>query len=240
MKRVLSLVAALAVSTVATAAFAAGSSTIAGTKHNLSAGSSASYKVATAGGTGQICIFCHTPHNAAQNVPLWNRTANGTAAGGFTLYSSVTMVNSKHATGFTTDSISLFCMSCHDGSALGGTTMIKNQPADGTSTDVSLGGTGASEGIASGRAANLGTDLRSSHPINFRVLQSGTSNGLGDVTGNILKTSTVSGGFPLFASGGQDKYLECGSCHAVHDNTNIPFLRTTNDGSKLCLGCHVK
>lgn len=69
MKRVLSLVAALAVSTVATAAFAAGSSTIAGTKHNLSAGSSASYKVATAGGTGQICIFCHTPHNAAQNVP---------------------------------------------------------------------------------------------------------------------------------------------------------------------------
>lgn len=238
MKRVLSLVAALAVTTVATAAFA-GSSTIAGTKHNLSTGGSFSYK-AGSGGTGQICIFCHTPHNAAKNVPLWNRNS-GTAATGFLLYSSVTMVNSKHKTGFTSDSISLFCMSCHDGSSLGGTAMIKNQPADGTNTDVLFNNAGGSTGIAGGRAANLGTDLQSSHPVNFRVLQDGTSNGLGTVVGNTIATATVSTTkFPLFASTGGDRYLECGSCHAVHDNTNVPFLRTTNDGSKLCLGCHVK
>ncbi|RNC72761.1 MAG: cytochrome C [Desulfuromonadales bacterium] len=236
MKRIVTLMAALSLAAAATTAFA-GSAVISGTKHNLSTGSTASYK-AGAGGTGQICVFCHTPHNAAQNIPLWNRQATAsTAAGTFQLYSSVTMKNSKHKTGFTSESISLFCMSCHDGSALGGTAMIKNAPADGT-TDMAAGVPGGGPGIAGGRDANLGTDLKNDHPVNFRVLVSDP--GIGTVTGNTMKTGSVTNSFPLFASNGNDKYLECGSCHSVHNDTNSPFLRTTNSGSKLCLGCHVK
>jgi predicted CXXCH cytochrome family protein len=34
--------------------------------------------------------------------------------------------------------------------------------------------------------------------------------------------------------------VECPTCHAVHDPTNTPFLRTANGGSTLCLKCHDK
>jgi predicted CXXCH cytochrome family protein len=32
----------------------------------------------------------------------------------------------------------------------------------------------------------------------------------------------------------------CSSCHDVHNNANAPFLNVANDGSALCLTCHVK
>jgi len=53
--------------------------------------------------------------------------------------------------------------------------------------------------------------------------------------------------YPLFKSTGNggnrtsaSDYLECGSCHAVHDSLNSPFLRETMKKSTLCLGCHNK
>jgi predicted CXXCH cytochrome family protein len=47
--------------------------------------------------------------------------------------------------------------------------------------------------------------------------------------------SQVVSGIPLFAG-----KLECASCHTVHDNSNVPFLRADNTGSALCLKCHNK
>ena len=42
---------------------------IANTKHNLSPSSAAgNNKVAAAGGTDEICVFCHTPHGATPGV----------------------------------------------------------------------------------------------------------------------------------------------------------------------------
>lgn len=35
-------------------------------------------------------------------------------------------------------------------------------------------------------------------------------------------------------------YVECSSCHTPHDNANGTFLRTSNNGSNLCLSCHIK
>ena len=40
---------------------------------------------------------------------------------------------------------------------------------------------------------------------------------------------------PLF--GGK---VECASCHDVHDPGLVPFLRTSNTASALCLRCHIK
>ncbi|UCC25314.1 MAG: cytochrome c3 family protein [Gemmatimonadales bacterium] len=34
--------------------------------------------------------------------------------------------------------------------------------------------------------------------------------------------------------------VECTSCHTSHDNTNGAFLRISNEGSALCLTCHIK
>ena len=230
MKKALSLLAAVALVAAASTAMA---STISATKHNLSSSGTTLYK-----GTGsQICVYCHTPHNAYTAAPLWNRNAGQVAASAYTLYSGVGMSNVSYKSGFTADSISLFCMSCHDGSPLGGT-MIKNVPISEPA------GLGNSTNIPTNVKANLvagGTDLRTTHPVNFPVTQN-TQNDLQPITAPFMgKAGGVQ--YPLFKStrsGGVANSLECSSCHSVHDNANAPFLRDTQTGSTLCLGCHNK
>lgn len=203
-------------------------------KHDLSSGSTgATYK---AQNTDQICVFCHTPHNAAQNIPLWNRS--NPSAGSFQLYSSSSMNNIPVKSGFTADSISLFCMSCHDG-ATGLGSAVHNAP-NSTPITMEVG----YEKISGD--ANLTTDLRDDHPVNFlvsadKIAEDGNLGNLDtSATPPNMNTGKLSKGLPLFKSGRGPTTLECGSCHAVHDNTNAPFLRTTMSGSMLCLGCHNK
>ena len=229
----------LAMLMVMAVAGAASALTIKNSKHDLSSGSTATVK----GNTNQICVYCHTPHNAAQNIPLWNR--NNPAAGGFTLYSSVTMQNKPVKNGFTTDSISLFCMSCHDGATTLGGAAVHNNPVDqlGGITVAAVAGRVTAGGVLDPASIyNLKPNLADDHPVNF-VVTSGADPNIGTVTGSTMKTAEVTNAFPLFKSarnGGSNTTLECGSCHAVHDNTDPPFLRTTMAGSKLCLGCHIK
>ena len=226
MKKVLSLVAAAAILAAATA-FAAPVS-IVNSKHNLSTSAPTAY--AQGSGTTQICVYCHTPHNAYTAAPLWNRNGSQYAPSSYTLYSGLNMANVSNKSGFTADSISLFCMSCHDGSNLNN---IKNQPVDGSTLY---------NGPIVNAKAILTTndpthDMRSTHPINFEV-KVGSETIQSDLktvnTGNI-------NGLPLFKSSrSATNTLECSSCHAVHDNQNAPFLRVTMNGSALCLACHAK
>ncbi|MFQ6108814.1 MAG: cytochrome C, partial [Candidatus Aminicenantales bacterium] len=61
--------------------------------------------------SGEICIVCHTPHNADTSVsaaPLWNHDVT-TAT--YTLYSSSTLDATLGQPG----DISKLCLSCHDG-----------------------------------------------------------------------------------------------------------------------------
>lgn len=216
---------------------ASAATSIKNSKHDLSSGSSAAIK----GDTDQICVYCHTPHNATQDIPLWNR--NNPTASNFTLYSSASMQNTPVKQGFTTDSISLFCMSCHDATTSLGAAAVHNNPADRPSgiTVAAVANKVDGSGVLTGSAtdADLGTDLSNDHPVNFLVT-SGADPNIGTVSGSTMKTGEVTNGFPLFKSGRGATTLECGSCHAVHDNTDAPFLRTTMAGSKLCLGCHIK
>ena len=60
-----------------------------------------------------VCIFCHTPHHASGDGPLWNHQMSGAS---YTPYSSSTL---KATVGQPTGS-SRLCLSCHDGTvALG-------------------------------------------------------------------------------------------------------------------------
>ncbi|BEH09152.1 cytochrome c3 family protein [Geobacter sulfurreducens subsp. ethanolicus] len=224
----------LALTALLVAVTAAGAASIKNTKHDLSSGSTGATFKAT--NTDQICVFCHTPHNAQQDIPLWNR-GNPTASN-FTLYSSSSMNNVPVKQGFTADSISLFCMSCHDGATgLGGA--VHNDP-----NGVAITMVGGNDLITG--EANLGNDLSNDHPVNFEVTPAGIAadGNLGALdTGTnppTMKTADVTNGLPLFKSARGATTLECGSCHKVHDNTDAPFLRTTMAGSKLCLGCHKK
>jgi len=159
---------------------------IANTRHNLSTtGAAANVRAST--GTEEICVFCHTPHaaeGASAGVPLWNKTLPGTS------YTSYSTLNSSTIDGtFTTvGSISLACLSCHDGTQA--MDNIVNAPGyggyDGTGGGVNgLGYTWASGSIAGrvsvdGLMTNAATtlsmlsnDLSNDHPIGIQYCGGG-------------------------------------------------------------------
>ncbi|MCP4665925.1 MAG: cytochrome C, partial [Deltaproteobacteria bacterium] len=62
---------------------------------------------------GQICLPCHTPHNADTSVtdgPLWNHQVTTVAT--YTLYTSSTFEATDSGQ---PDGRSKLCLSCHDG-----------------------------------------------------------------------------------------------------------------------------
>src|ERR1043166_8158441 len=81
------------------------SASIVNTRHNLSVSGPGPIKSTN---EQQICIFCHTPHNAAPIQPLWNRNLPVTA---YIPYSS----NSLQAKPGQPTGSSKLCLSCHDG-----------------------------------------------------------------------------------------------------------------------------
>lgn len=62
---------------------------------------------------GQICVYCHTPHNAnaAVSAPLWNRNIPNTT---YRTYDQVD-TNTLTQTVYQPGAASLTCLSCHDG-----------------------------------------------------------------------------------------------------------------------------
>jgi hypothetical protein len=115
--------------------------------HNLSNSGPASTRSA---GESEICIFCHTPHGAAPEAPLWNRYSSGAL---YTPYSSST---ARARTGQPTGSSAL-CLSCHDG------TVAMGRVRSRASEVRMLSG---SSRMPAGRQV-LGTDLSDDHPVSF-------------------------------------------------------------------------
>ena len=81
-------------------------------KHDFTTGGDAQ---GTTTQTDQVCVFCHTPHGADTTapVPLWNKVLNANEAR-FTRYSTLATpsFDSQEAP---VGSVSLACLSCHDG-----------------------------------------------------------------------------------------------------------------------------
>jgi predicted CXXCH cytochrome family protein len=184
--------------------------TIANTRHDLG------WWLGNNTDNGQICVYCHTPHNASETQPappLWNKVQTTST---FAIYSSPTINN---PTGQPEGS-SLACLTCHDGT-LAMDAMI-NPPSGFVPTNDQMQGPN-----------NLGTDLSNDHPISIGYSLAADS--------DFNDPATVTTTLPLF-SGTQDAnyQVECGSCHDVHDDSINPFLRISNDNSALCLTCHVK
>ena len=183
---------------------------VADTKHNLSISGPGTIKASS---ESQICIFCHTPHNASAAAPLWNRRDPGSS---YIPYSSTTAIaNPGQPTG-----ASILCLSCHDGTiALG---EVLNQ-----ATDIIMSG-----GVTTLPAGDtqLETDLSDDHPISFDYTTSITSGG------EYVDPSSLTGAVRLDA-GGQ---MQCTSCHEPHDNTWGKFLVMPARASGLCTTCHIK
>lgn len=169
--------------------------------------------------SGEMCIVCHTPHNAdtiVADAPLWNHEVTAVAA--FTVY---TGPGTLDATVGQPSGVSKLCLSCHDG-----TVAVDNFGGTTTGT-ITIGG-----------GALVGTDLSNDHPISltYDAALATTDGGLFDPTAaNSGLGGTITADL-LFSNS-----LECGSCHDVHDTAgNTMLLRVDNAGSALCMTCHNK
>jgi cytochrome c553 len=183
--------------------------------------------------TDRLCVFCHTPHGALSDAPLWNRNnadLSGLAAN--EQYDSSTM---NHTPDYTTGDIEL-CMSCHDGDM---TRALINLNGATSGVLTPLGGRSLT--IPNDTPANVGGDaavFSNDHPVGFTynpALDTGLNaigvfGGAIDVPADLLRGTNE---------------MWCSSCHNVHEPGtlvagNYPFLRMDNSGSALCLICHIK
>jgi hypothetical protein len=146
--------------------------------------------------TGEICVFCHTPHggDTSAAVPLWNRQLG--APGDYIRYS---------ANGTTTfdaeegdiGSVTLACLSCHDGAqaidALLNAPGSGNYYAPGSSTEaqrrewsgVAMSGSdvGGDSRLLPGIVQNLGQDLSNDHPVSMQYAGGGFAGVDGVISG---------------------------------------------------------
>lgn len=249
-------VACVMVSSLASAAV----NNVVNSKHNFSfTGTSYAYHDPNPSST-QVCIYCHTPHNAGQTRLLWNKASNSVTT--FRLYtssSSLTDVVRKNSS-LSANSPSLLCLGCHDGKtamnvlhASGKGSAAAGYPAGsryayGSAPIVmesslwmfgsyfpgmAIGGTAAEGG--------QGDDLTNDHPIGFSYSAVLGENALGLNSMSEVDSKSTS----RIRFFGSSNKVECSTCHNPHvDNQNnpslSPFLVMSNSGSALCLSCHNK
>ncbi len=197
-------------------------SAVSNTVHNLSASGSG---VVRSDQEDEVCVFCHTPHGASAEGPLWNRSASAQA---YTPYDSPSLqANPGQPTG-----PSKLCLSCHDGSiALGN---VLNYPGNVASITVQNTGAG---GVMPAGSGLIGTNLTNDHPVSFEY----TSALAGDDQELAFPGAAVSSGLPLFPRGGGTT-LQCVTCHDPHLEAPAKFLRIEprQQSGNLCLTCHEK
>jgi hypothetical protein len=233
---------------------------VSATKHNLANSGPGSFRTIN---EDQICVFCHTPHQAnfVTTDPLWNHSAS-TFAGSYGVYGSTTLNATGAGSGVTAmqgngTELSNLCMSCHDGTQA--VNALYNNANDTTNYNMSAG---ISATITTN--ANIGTSLGNDHPVNFTydLNLANSDGGLVDPTSTTgacvqppgyANYSTSIGKFTADYSGLRlnqkltpGNQFQCSSCHGAHIyyggaySGYSPFLKVNNVGSGLCLSCHCK
>jgi hypothetical protein len=260
--------------------------------------------------TAEICVFCHTPHGGDNTaaVPIWNRKLGDPTQ--YTRYSDLG-TSTFDATEAPIGSVTIACLSCHDGTQA--IDSVINAPGsggftpDGARIGTMIGDDQVNGQLAPGIVQNLGTDLSNDHPVSMQYAGGGVNesavdgpsndpdfvaganpkdhpqgftlnnmsapttapinilwwiergaeslnNGSRDRTDIIFYTRLES---DTGVAGGEQPFVECGSCHDPHNVDNPTFLRVSNGipaalatdfpnavspdrGSALCLTCHIK
>jgi cytochrome c553 len=188
-----------------------------GNKHNLSAlnsGAGIVYKATNDPINNprglQICIFCHTPHNAnvVGQAPLWSRKFSSES---FQRYSTVPntlqirkISDAQYGTGAQPNGSSMLCLSCHDGvSKLG-------DLYDGSK--IAMSGADVISGITSFKPST--NKMKSGHhPVSF-VYTAAIAASIN--SGKLVTTYQM----PLLTQVKLDKLgrMQCTTCHDAHQN----------------------
>lgn len=224
--------------------------------------------VASAGALGgslkdsldRTCAFCHTPHNAIKNaladtMPLWNR-ALGTVDTTATPYvwqasGNATGPNGQIAISDPLSGPTRLCLSCHDGSIAYDT----------------HGSAGPVAGTTKLSGNKVIKDFSITHPIGFSYQDALDQRGSGELVSPTMGYITSDVNIASFNTndralvttstkkindtlwGGVGGIMTCASCHDVHNTTNVAgdaghsynyFLYAKEEGSAICLSCHVK
>jgi len=179
-------------------------------KHNLSASGPGEIKSVS---ESQICIFCHTPHGARQDIPyLWNRQDQTVS---YIPYQSSTLVaRIGQPTG-----ASKMCLSCHDGTIALGAIFSEAEEIQFQ---------GGMRFIPAG-SSRISTDLSDDHPVSF-VYDSNLAQAKLELADPALLPSAIQ-----LDPNGQ---LQCTACHDPHDDAFGNFLVMSNQFSGLCTACH--
>jgi len=197
-KSVFSLSAFVAVAGGAGLMLAAGvaGASIATTKHNLGT-SGSGIATNTFSGTGEICVFCHTPHGADTGapVPIWNRLL--TPGAGYSTYDQLG-TSTLDAQVLAVGSVSLACLSCHDGTQA--MNVMINQPGSGgwnTAGGTLSGSWTGPANLTTGKLSYnsvvyIGTDLRNDHPVGMQFCGGGITPGGSTPTGTCKDDSFYS------------------------------------------------
>lgn len=178
-------------------------------KHNLSTSGRGTVRALE---ESRVCIFCHTPHNASPQAPLWNRH---NPRSHYRIYSSSTTDARIDQPG----GPSKMCLSCHDGSVAMGLVLSRDEN-DPIRLNQPFMPTGPS---------NLTNDLSDDHPIGFRFDRQ-----LSNRDSQLRSPDLVSRDIKL----GDRGELECVACHDPHNNELGNFLRITDRRGALCNTCH--
>jgi len=248
-------------------------SDVRGTKHNLSAtpdgtvtpsGGKVPARAVKASAETQVCVFCHTPHEAESvsfgsganryGAPLWNRKLSGQT---YTPYTSSSIDAADSEMGAAPDGSSKLCLSCHDGTM--GVDKVNALNGVKNATVAMQSATKVPGDASSGFTRNLGTSLKADHPISFTYDAALAANDgeLRAPDGAIVGVRSAGSAPPkLPLEKGQ---MQCTTCHDPHlrdtatGNGNAKFLRmnrfqvsqpsgggfnAAND--IICLACHDK
>ncbi|AJE02472.1 cytochrome c3 family protein [Geobacter pickeringii] len=191
----------------------------------------------------QVCVFCHTPHNAKPSVPLWNKV-NPTQT--FRMYTSSPTLSPTAKAVTAPGPESLLCLSCHDGrtaiNVLHNSTVGVDSGDGSGDKRVKIAGfpltdpsNPNAQALAMGSLPTFGTPYRANlgktdsdtyagynlmddHPISFSYTASYGQKGaqyLNDI--NTVKAQ----GFRFY--GPNRDRMECSTCHDPHADYGLDF-----------------
>ena len=216
---------ALACALVLAVAGTAAAQGMLGSKHNLSVTGPGEIRATS---ETEVCVFCHTPHNATPSAPLWNKALSGQS---YSPYAS----NTLQSTVGQPNGYSRLCLSCHDGSlAVGAVINVRGQ-----STTIAMQNVNTNGSLPSNRTTYIGTNLTNDHPISFAFTTTISSQDQ-----ELVNPTTLTGAIRLYegATSGVRDSVQCTTCHDPHLVANPYFLKQPFIGqaSNLCLTCHTK
>lgn len=189
----------------------------------------------------ESCMTCHTPFGNGSDVsPLWQQDGE-LSDRGFHIVDTMGRTAVSSAVDGNAGSVSLACLTCHDGSqadatpGLGDSVEFRDH-AHPVGIEYARGRFGSQPGQASDRGMFSQT-LRPAeeyHPPKQAEVDGHVIWWLGDSSVRRKEDIQL---YSRAGQGGPVPYIECASCHDPHSPRDS-MLRRDNVGSAVCLSCH--